>query len=144
MSANLTLTDLPPRIVEKIEVGEEHWLWTGWANDAGYPYVYMDGRDQPAYRVVYELLVGPIPVGLELDHLCVTPMCVWPEHMEPVTHAENQRRIALRQIACRRVGHDWTDPRNVRTRPSGRRYCAECDRISLRARYAALTNRNAA
>jgi hypothetical protein len=132
MSANL-----PDRIVDKIEVRDDHWYWTGWANDAGYPYVHNDGRDQPAYRVVYELLVGPIPDGLELDHLCVTPMYVRPEHMEPVTHAENQRRIAARQISCRRVGHDWTDPRNVRTRRNGRRYCAECERISLRARYAA-------
>lgn len=133
----LTMTDLPVRIAEKIEIRDGHWYWTGWANPEGYPYVRHDGRDQPAYRVVYELLVAPIPSGLELDHLCVTPMCVWPVHMEPVSHAENQRRIAKRFIACRRVGHDWTDPRNVRTRPNGRRYCAECDRISLRERYAA-------
>lgn len=137
MSTDLTLADLPARIAEKIEVRDGHWYWTGWANDAGYPYVHQDGRDQPAYRVVYEFLVGPIPDGLELDHLCVTPMCVWPHHMEPVTHAENQRRIRERQTSCRREGHDWTDPRNVRTRPDGSRYCAECDRISLRARYAA-------
>lgn len=86
---------------------------------------------------IAEKIVGPIPDGLELDHTCVTPMCVFPAHTEPVTHAVNQRRIAERQLACRREGHDWTNPENVRTRPNGRRYCAECDRISLRARYAA-------
>jgi hypothetical protein len=133
----LTLTYLPSRIAASIDVRDGHWLWTGWANDDGYPYVRHDGRDQPAHRVVYTLLVGPIPEGLELDHLCVTPMCVWPVHLEPVTHAENQLRIRGRQKACRRAGHDWTIPTNVRTRPNGRRYCAECDRINLRARYAA-------
>lgn len=40
--------------------------------------------------------------------------------------------------ACRREGHDWTDPRNVRTRPNGRRYCAECDRIAHRAKRSAV------
>lgn len=142
MSANLTMTDLPARIVEKIEVRDGHWYWTGWANDAGYPYVHMDGRDQPAYRVVYELLIGPIPERLELDHLCVTPMCVWPLHMEPVSHAENQRRIAARQIKCRRASHDWTDEHNVHTRPNGRRYCRACANDDQRTRRA--TTRSAA
>lgn len=137
MSANLTLTDLPHRIAAKIEMRDGHWLWTGWTNDSGYPYVSLDGRDQPAYRAVYELLVGPIPDGLELDHLCVTPTCVFPGHVEPVTHAENQRRIRARFIGCRRAGHDWTNPKNVRVRRNGRRYCAECDRIDQRARWAA-------
>lgn len=135
----IALFDLPPRIAEKIEIRDRHWMWTGWANDAGYPYVTFEGRDQPAYRVVFELLIGPIPEGLELDHLCVTPMCVWPFHMEPVTHAENQRRIAARFTSCRRFGHDWSIPTNVRIRPNGRRYCAECDRIDQRAKYAART-----
>ncbi|WP_353809104.1 HNH endonuclease signature motif containing protein [Agromyces sp. SYSU T00194] len=127
---------LPDRIATKIDARDGHWLWTGWKNDAGYPYVHWLGRDRPAYRVVYEILVGPIEPGLELDHLCTTPACVRPDHLEPVTHAENQHRIAERQTACRRVGHDWTDPRNVRVRSNGRRYCAECDRINLRERYA--------
>ncbi|MDI1290656.1 MAG: HNH endonuclease [bacterium] len=133
----LTITDLPTRIASKIEVGEEHWLWTGWSNNAGYPYAHFEGRDQPAYRVVYLLLVGPIPDGYELDHTCVTPMCVWPAHLEPVTHAENQLRIRARFTACRRAGHDWSVPRNVAVRPNGSRYCAECARIDMRARYAA-------
>lgn len=133
---NASVTDLPHRIASKIEHCEGHWLWTGWSNDTGYPYVHFDRRDQPAYRVVYELLVGPIPDGLELDHLCCIPRCVNPAHLEPVTHAENQRRIAKRFRACRRLGHDWADPRNVRVRRDGRRYCAECDRIDQRARTA--------
>ena len=45
-----------------------------------------------AHRVYYERHVGPVPEGLELDHLCRNPGCVNPEHLEPVTHAENIRR----------------------------------------------------
>lgn len=72
-------------------------------------------------------------------------MSTFPRTPQPRDHravividAENQRRIAARQTACRREGHDWTDPRNVRTRPNGRRYCAECDRIAHRAKRSAV------
>jgi len=131
------MSALPDRIASRIEVADGCWTWVGWHNDAGYPYVHWDGRDQPVHRVVYELLVGPIPDGLELDHLCVNPACVRPDHQEPVTHAENQRRIAERQTACRRAGHDWTDSANVYTRPNGRRACRACATSDQRARRAA-------
>lgn len=102
--------------------------WNGWTNDDGYAYVRHDGRDQPAHRVVYELAVGPIPPGHEIDHTCRRRCCIRPAHLEAVTHAENQRRMSAAQTSCRRAAHDWTDPRNVRVRRDGRRYCAECDR----------------
>ena len=128
---------LVDRLTSRIEVQPNGcWEWTGWRNTANYGYLSVDGRDQCAHRVLFELVVGrPIIDGLELDHLCVNPPCVNPAHLEEVTHAENQRRIRDRQLACRRAGHDWTDPRNVRVRKNGRRYCAECDRINLRERY---------
>lgn len=131
----LTLTDIPERITSRIDFQDDCWIWTGYHNATGYPYSSLDGRDQPAYRVVYQMVVGPIPEGLELDHLCNVPSCVNPDHLEPVTHAENMRRIRDRQLACRRAGHDWTDPHNVRVRKNGSRYCAECDRESLRRNY---------
>lgn len=53
-----------------------------------------DDRIRFAHQVFYELHVGPIPRGLELDHLCQNPSCVNPAHLEPVTHAENVRRGA--------------------------------------------------
>ena len=136
MTVATDLPVLPESLASKLEIKDGHWIWQGWANDAGYPYVRHEGRDQPAYRVIWETLVGPIPEGLELDHLCVTPMCCKPAHLEPVTHAENQRRIRERYTQCVH-GHDWTNPNNVRTRRNGARYCAECDRIKCRARYAA-------
>ncbi|WP_369010576.1 HNH endonuclease signature motif containing protein, partial [Bacillus cereus] len=47
-----------------------------------------------AHRYVYENLSGPIPEGMELDHLCRNPPCVNPDHLDPVTHEENMRRAA--------------------------------------------------
>ena len=144
----LTLTDLPRALVQRINVHGgvpakplrpvegECWTFASWHNSAGYPYMHRDGRDQPAHRIVYRAATGADLTGLDLDHVCRNVACVNPNHEEPVTHAENQRRLGEAQTACRRAGHDWTDPRNVRTRPNGRRYCAECDRISLRERYA--------
>jgi hypothetical protein len=67
------------------------WAWIG-AATACYGTFWIDTKYVPAYRAGYELLVGPIPDGLELDHLCKNPNCVRPDHLEPVTHRENVRR----------------------------------------------------
>lgn len=69
------------------------WLWTGCTSRA-YG-MFQISRSIPrvySHRFAYELLVGPIPEGLELDHLCNNPLCVNPAHLQPVTHAENCRR----------------------------------------------------
>jgi hypothetical protein len=126
----LTVTDL---LANTREV-DGCLIWQGWKNDDGYGYVRFEGRDQPVHRVAYLLAVGPIPDGHEVDHRCQQRACLRVEDLEAVTHAENQRRIAARQMSCRRAGHDWTNPRNVRVRRNGRRYCAECDRQDQRAR----------
>lgn len=79
------------------ESGAPCWLWTGPLNDQGYGR-YFPNAESPrpirAHRAAYEFFVGPIPEGLELDHLCRVRHCVNPEHVEPVTHAENVRRGA--------------------------------------------------
>jgi hypothetical protein len=138
----LTVADLPERLRERVTVTDSDcWEWQGWRNNANYGYLSVDGRDQCAHRVSYEALVGGIAEGLELDHLCVNPPCINPVHLEPVTHAENQRRIAARQTACRRSGHDWTIPGNVRTRPNGSRYCAVCEREAQRRRHSEKTGK---
>jgi len=68
------------------------WNWTGFLDWHGYPRI--DSR--AAHRISYELFVGKIPEGLSIDHLCSTPRCVNPQHLEPVTNAENQRRRIAR------------------------------------------------
>lgn len=117
------------------------WLWTASLNDAGYGQIYNGaGRPERAHRVAYELLVGPIPPGLHLDHLCRVRHCVNPAHLEPVTIAENNRRAAAaavpgarRKTHCRN-GHAFT-PGNTRMDPSGFQRCRTCERAQSLAGY---------
>ena len=68
----------------------ECWPWKACLTD-GYGYFKLNGHKK-AHRIAYELLVGPIPDGLTLDHLCRNRQCVNPSHLEPVTVKENLRR----------------------------------------------------
>lgn len=71
----------------------ECWLWTGTIALNGYGLIYRQGGPLVgAHRLAYEVHVGPIPKGYELDHLCRVRRCVNPAHLEPVTHSENVRR----------------------------------------------------
>jgi hypothetical protein len=67
------------------------WLWQGAQKD-GYGLIRVAGRMRSAHRASYETFVGPIPPGLEIDHLCRNHACIYPAHLEPVTHGENVRR----------------------------------------------------
>jgi len=67
-------------------------LWLGRRNQWGYGMVAYNHTRYVAHRMAYELHVGPVPDGLELDHLCRNPSCVNPLHLEPVTHSENMKR----------------------------------------------------
>jgi HNH endonuclease len=91
----LTVTDL----LARTEPAGDCLIWMGWKNDDGYGYVRFEGKDQPAHRTVYLLAVGLIPPSHEVDHLCQQRDCLRIQHLEVVTHAENQRRIAVRQMA---------------------------------------------
>lgn len=71
------------------------WLWQRAASN-GYGRLAYRGHLYYAHRVYYELLRGPIPAGLVLDHLCPNTLCVNPDHLEPVTLAENLRRAYAR------------------------------------------------
>src|SRR5689334_4591143 len=71
------------------------WLWFGATDSKGYGNVRINYKQHKPHRVVYEAHKGPIPGGLHLDHLCRTPACVNPDHLEPVTNGENRRRGLL-------------------------------------------------
>lgn len=69
------------------------WLWTGTVANTGYGHIYRKGGPVVgAHRLSYEVHVDPIPEGLTIDHLCRVPLCVNPDHLEPVTQSENNRR----------------------------------------------------
>ena len=76
------------------------WVWTGSVDGHGYGQIREGGRGSPligAHRASYENAKGPIPNGLDLDHLCCNPRCVNPDHLEPVTRGENTRRGRARR-----------------------------------------------
>lgn len=108
------------------------WLWTASCGNGGYgqfavrhPKPTMVG----AHRFAYEHFVGPIPAGLDLDHLCRNRRCVNPAHLEPVTRRENLLRgvgpaARGRDKVCRN-GHPLTGD-NLVKRKDGRRRCKTC------------------
>jgi hypothetical protein len=110
--------------------------WTGAIDRKGYGRTTSSGRNgEPtlAHRAAYIAANGPVPVGLELDHLCRNPRCVNVEHLEAVTHAENVARAAAAQTHCKR-GHEFT-PENTYARRDGlgRRQCRACNRAAVAA-----------
>lgn len=118
---------LPERIESKIDASGDCWLWTG-ARSRGYGYATHEGRKQPAHRVVWELLVGPISEGLQIDHLCRVRHCVNPDHLEPVPPTVNVRRgKRLNRGSCQN-GHP--NPEYVVNEKRGWRQCRECKRAT--------------
>jgi hypothetical protein len=116
------------------------WLWVGHIQPNGYGTIrtgslLSDSRAMSyAHRVAYKLLVGPVPVGLQVDHLCRVRQCVNPAHLEPVSPAVNTGRGSspstrtAREGRCQR-GHDLT-AENIKVRSNGKRSCRRC--INLR------------
>lgn len=110
-------------------------LWTGAYNFGGYGRVWIEGKRRASHRVAYELAVGPIPDGLTIDHLCRTPACVNPMHLEAVTMRENVMRgntlpaMEAKRTVCLK-GHPYD-----RIEVDGSRTCKTCDRDGARRRY---------
>lgn len=117
--------------------------WMAYRGENGYGRFYVDGRGALAHRWAYEYFIGPIPPGLQIDHLCKNRSCVNPEHLEAVTGSVNVRRSSNAEAARRRAkatthcprGHEYTPENTYQT--SGGRACRICKRELGRAHYLA-------
>ena len=86
-----------PDVVERLlgnleENGEGCLIWGNQTAGDGYRQISYEGSRVYAHRLAYEMFIGPIPDGMELDHLCRNRGCVNPAHLEPVSHRENTLR----------------------------------------------------
>lgn len=117
------------RFWASVQMRDGCWNWTGRQDRYGY------GRygDRNAHRALYQIVIGDVPEGLQLDHLCGNRQCVRPDHLEPVTQKENLRRgwsWQREKRSCLR-GHKYTAANTYHT-PKGRS-CRECARAATRA-----------
>lgn len=115
---------------------DECWPWLS-SSTYGYGRFWLVDKRVMAHRIAYELLVGEIPDGLVIDHLCRNRGCINPRHMEPVTVRENTLRGVGITAACAARsacvnGHEWT-PENTRIVADGTRRCRACARINTAA-----------
>lgn len=130
------------RFIAKVEPLQNGcWRWTAGHQVGGYGVFWDGGRLNRAHRTAYELLIGDIPDWLVIDHLCRTPECVNPLHLEPVTTRENLLRgVGLTsrnaQATHCRQGHPFT-PENTYARGTHGRWrgCRECHRLKRARQY---------
>ena len=126
------------RFWHKVDKGGPNgcWLWLGCVDGGGYGDFRVWPVKVKAHRYAYELLVGPIPEGLQLDHLCRVRNCVNPKHLEPVTPKVNTRRGVGAAVSRARLnalthckhGHAF-DAENTYVHPrTGFRTCRACRR----------------
>lgn len=128
------MTTAIERIMQHSDRSSDCWLWTRSLDGKGYASIKVDGRMQLAHRLSYTSLVGPIPKGLVLDHLCRVRRCVNPAHLEPVTDRENILRgegFGAKNAAKTHCpqGHPY-DGANTLIRPNGNRRCRACHNAS--------------
>ncbi len=135
------------RLWPRVNKTETCWLWTAGLDAHGYG-LFSDIRmtnlrgraARAAHRWSYEHFVGPVPEGLDLDHLCRVRNCVRPDHLEPVTRRENLLRSPLTRTTINAAkthcpqGHEYT-PENTYLRPDdGSRQCCKCRKMRNDAR----------
>lgn len=118
------------RFWRKVNKTSTCWLWLGTTWD-GYGKFRRNGHTQFVHRAVYETMVGPIPSGLQIDHLCRVRNCVNPSHLEVVTQLTNIRRgtNSNRSKTHCPKGHPYSKENTYipRTRPNNR-MCFSCKR----------------
>lgn len=132
------------RFWAKVDKTDTCWLWTATVTKGGYGMFYFNGHHVYAHRFAYEWFVGPIPAGLQIDHVrsrgCRHRHCVNPAHLEAVTQRENLLRgdtISARAAAATHCpqGHPYSGD-NLQVRKTGKRNCRECHREQNRRSWA--------
>jgi hypothetical protein len=118
---------------ERVRQDGDCLLWTMTLDRDGYGKCSRDGRYWRAPRLAHEDFIGPIPEGLEIDHLCRNPQCVNPYHLEAVTGRENRRRgdgFAGRQSRREECIHGHPLSGDNLYMHDGHRYCRTCRRAT--------------
>jgi hypothetical protein len=141
-------TPLPERLWPKIDKRgtDDCWPWTGSLTSKGYGQINEGGRygrRLAAHRVVYELVVGPIPEGHDIDHHCENKACCNPAHLEPVTRQDNMLRFHGKRTECH-YGHPLdgiVHGSNPQGLPAIYRYCRTCSRLNNRRRAEEMRRR---
>jgi hypothetical protein len=114
---------------KRVAITPSCWLWMGEINNDGYGRFTIRKNHALAHRFSYEMLVGYIPEGLQIDHLCKVRNCLNPNHLEPVTSMENTRRskgnIYNSVTTHCMKGHEYLEE-NIYQRPNGSRECLTC------------------
>jgi hypothetical protein len=122
---------LKDRVLANLKIADNGcWIWQTAFDAYGYGRLNVKNSPRLAHRILYEELVGPIPDGLALDHLCDNRACCNPEHLEPVTRVENTRRAFDKRTTCRR-GHPINEE-NTRIIKGRWRECRVCRREGRR------------
>ena len=130
---NFNKADLQ-RFVSKIVFTQDCWVWTD-KPDNGYGRFWLNRKSELAHRFAYLIWAGPIPSDKQLDHLCRNRGCVNPEHLEPVSIAENVLRGEglsaknARKTHCK-MGHELAG-NNLHLLKRGGRVCKKCQLVRL-------------
>jgi hypothetical protein len=130
-----------------IEHPEGCWICNKKIDPAGYGRLRIGNKSDYLHRVMYELFIGKIPEGKELDHLCRNRACANPFHLEAVTHKENNNRGVWpngkhggsnKKTHCLR-GHPLSGE-NLSIRPDGTRRCKACGRFYYYKYYSPVSS----
>ncbi len=135
---------LEERLFRRRYIDGTCWRWTGFLSAQGYAQLTVAKRVLRLHRVAYELWIGAIPDGMEIDHTCRIRDCFNPDHLEVVTHRENIRRSSWKpylvsipprfELTHCAHGHEYS-PENTRVAQSKKgpfKVCRTCHRAKER------------